>query len=77
MFQADPRLSNEPEYIRKRTIKSKLNINKDSKISEIQFRYFSLDLTATNTAQLSGLSRQTVTRLFELLRGKIVDLSKQ
>jgi transposase-like protein len=48
---------------------------KRSKISEAKFRhlikYFSLDLTATNTAQLSGVSLRSVTSIFDKLRQKI------
>ncbi len=48
---------------------------KRSKISESKFRHlitcFSLDLTATETAALSGISLRSVTRIFDKLRGKI------
>ncbi|MCW9709278.1 IS1595 family transposase [Fodinibius salsisoli] len=52
---------------------------KRSKISEAKFRqlirYFAMDLTATNTAKLTGLSRRSVTDIYGRLRGKIVEWS--
>ena len=48
---------------------------KCSKISEAKFRHlikcFSLDLTATETAQLSNVSLRSVTNIFDKLRRKI------
>ena len=48
---------------------------KRSKISEPKFRqlirYFAMDLTATNAAKLSGVSRRSVTSIFGHLRCKI------
>ena len=46
-----------------------------SKITEAKFRQilrcFCLDITATNTSKLTGISRQTLNRLFYLLRKKV------
>lgn len=54
---------------------------KRSKISEHKFRqlltYYAMDLTATNAAQLSGISRRSVTAIFGRLRHKITDWSLQ
>ena len=48
---------------------------KRSKISEAQFRYlikcFAMDLTATETAQLSSISLRSITVIFDRLRTKI------
>ncbi len=48
---------------------------KRSKISEPKFRqiirYFAMDFTATDAAQLSGISRRSITNIFGLLRRKI------
>ena len=50
---------------------------KSSHISEAKFReivrYFSLDLTATNTSQLTGISRPTINKYFDYFR-KIIFL---
>ncbi|MDX1640053.1 MAG: IS1595 family transposase [Balneolaceae bacterium] len=54
---------------------------KRSKISEAQFRHlikcFSLDLTATETAQLSSLSLRSVTVIFDRLRCRIARWCEQ
>lgn len=54
---------------------------KRSKISEPVFRHilkcFALDLTATETAQLSPVSLRSVTVIFDKLRGKIANWSLQ
>jgi transposase-like protein len=54
---------------------------KRSHISEAKFRHlikcFSLDLTATETAQLSGISLRSVTEIFDKLRGKIARWCEQ
>jgi len=54
---------------------------KRSGISEAKFRQlitcFSLDLTATETAQLSGISLRSVTVIFDKLRSKIARWSEQ
>jgi len=54
---------------------------KRSKISEAKFRHlikcFSLDLTATETAHLSGISLRSVTIIFDKLRSKIADWCEQ
>jgi transposase-like protein len=54
---------------------------KRSKISEAKFRqlirYFAMDLTATDTAELSGLSRRSVTAIYGRLRCKIACWSEQ
>ena len=48
---------------------------KRSKISEAKFRqllrYFAMDFTATDTAQLTGISRRSVNQIYGLLRAKI------
>lgn len=54
---------------------------KRSKISETKFRYlitcFSLDLTATEVAELTGISLRSVTVIFEKLRNKIAIWSEE
>lgn len=49
---------------------------KRSKISEAKFRqllrYFSMDFTATDTAQLTGLSRRSVTDIYQKIRARIL-----
>jgi transposase-like protein len=54
---------------------------KRSKISEPVFRHlikcFALDLTATETAQLSSVSLRSTTVIFDKLRGKIVNWALQ
>jgi transposase len=54
---------------------------KRSKISEPVFRHiikcFALDLTATETAQLSPVSLRSVTVIFDKLRGKIANWCEQ
>jgi transposase-like protein len=54
---------------------------KRSKVSEHKFRqiltYFAMDLTATHTAQLSSMSRRSVTVIFGRLRDKLVQWSLQ
>ena len=51
----------------------------NTKISEIKFRYllklFSLDLTATQTMELSGLNRNTVNRIYVTIRQRMVECS--
>ncbi|MCH2450931.1 MAG: IS1595 family transposase [Gracilimonas sp.] len=48
---------------------------KRSKISEAKFRqlirYFAMDFTASDTAELTGLSRRSVTAIYSRLRGNI------
>ncbi|SMO85860.1 hypothetical protein SAMN06265218_1181, partial [Fodinibius sediminis] len=48
---------------------------KRSKISEAKFRqlirYFSMDFTATDAAELTGISRRSVTDIYGRLRHKI------
>ena len=48
-----------------------------SKISERKFlrvlRHFALDLTASRTAQLTGLTRKTVTMIFLKIRARLVE----
>lgn len=55
--------------------KGKNRYLKRSHISEHKFkeitRYFSLDITAANTAQLTGVSRQTINRLYKKIRERI------
>jgi len=52
---------------------------KRSKISEAKFRqllrYFSMDFTATDTAQLTGLSRRSVTDIYQKIRARILGWS--
>jgi transposase-like protein len=52
---------------------------KRSKISEAKFRqlirYFSMDFTATDCASLTGLSRRSVTDIYQRLRKKITQWS--
>lgn len=52
---------------------------KRSKISEAKFRqllrYFSMDFTATDTAQLTGLSRRSVTDIYQRIRARILGWS--
>lgn len=52
-----------------------------SKISEAKFRplmrYFAMDFTATDSAELTRLSRRSVTAIFGRLRRKITPWSKQ
>lgn len=52
-----------------------------SRISEAKFRQlikcFSLDLTATETAELTGISLRSVTVIFDKLRGKLARWSEQ
>jgi hypothetical protein len=36
-------------------------------------RHFALDLTASRTAQLTGLTRKTVTTIFLRIRGRIAE----
>lgn len=54
---------------------------KRSKISEAKFRqlirYFAMDFTATDSAELTGLSRRSVTAIFGRLRRKIAQWSEQ
>jgi len=54
---------------------------KRSKISEAKFRHlmkcFSMDLTATETAQLSSISLRSVTTIFDKLRAKIANWCEQ
>ena len=54
---------------------------KRSRISERQFRvllqHFCLDDTATRTALATGISRQTINRIFSLLRTRIRSLCEQ
>jgi len=54
---------------------------KRSKISEAKFRqiirYFAMDFTARDTAQLSGISRRSVTDIFGRMRQKIAYWSRQ
>ena len=54
---------------------------KRSHISEAKFRYlikcFSLDLTATETAQLSSISLRSITKIFDKLREKIARWCEQ
>ncbi|MGK7369047.1 MAG: IS1595 family transposase [Candidatus Halalkalibacterium sp. M3_1C_030] len=54
---------------------------KRSKISEAKFRqlirYFAMDFTATDSAELTGLSRRSVTTIFGRLRVKITQWSEQ
>jgi hypothetical protein len=54
---------------------------KRSKISEAKFRqlirYFAMDFTATDSAELTGLSRRSVTTIFGRLRVKIAHWSEQ
>lgn len=54
---------------------------KRSKITEAKFRHlikcFSLDLTATETAELTRVSLRSVTVIFEKLRSKIADWSEE
>jgi len=51
-----------------------------SKISEAKFRLvvkgFTLDLTATQTAELAGVSRNTVNRLYTAIRHRIADYDR-
>ena len=51
---------------------------KCSKISEVKFRqlvrFFALDLTASDAARLTGLSRVSTTRLYQRLRQHLVSL---
>ena len=48
---------------------------KRSKISEAKFRqllrYFAMDFTATQTAELTGISRRSVNSIYALLRLKV------
>jgi len=52
---------------------------KRSKISEAKFRqlitYFSMDFTATDCAKLTGLSRRSVTAIYQKIRAKITQWS--
>jgi len=52
---------------------------KRSKITEAKcrqlLRYFSMDFTATDTAQLTGLSRRSVTDIYQKIRVKITEWS--
>ncbi len=52
-----------------------------SKISESKFRqlirYFAMDFTATDAAELTGISRRSVTDIFQRLRHKIARWSEQ
>lgn len=52
-----------------------------SKISEAKFRQlvklFALDLTATQAAELTGLNRNTVNRLYSAMRERIAEYSRQ
>jgi len=54
---------------------------KRARISEAKFRHilrlFSLDIDASNVAQITGLNRNTVNRYFRLIRERIVDLCNQ
>lgn len=49
--------------------------SKSSKLSEAKIRevvrYFAVDLTALQTAKLSGLNRNTINRLYRALRERI------
>lgn len=51
------------------------------KISEAKFqqllRYFSMDFTATDAAELTGISRRSVTDIYGRLRRKIARWSEQ
>ena len=51
-----------------------------SKISEAKFRLvvkgFSLDLTATQTAEISGISRNAVNRLYSAIRRRIAEYNR-
>ena len=53
---------------------------KRSKISEAKFRLvvkgFSLDLTATQTAEMSGVSRNAVNRLYSAIRRRIAEYNR-
>ena len=52
-----------------------------AKITEVKFRQilkcFSLDLTATQTAELTNISRNTINRFYSLFREKITEISIQ
>jgi len=52
-----------------------------SKISEAKFRqlvkYFALDLTATQATELTGLNRNTVNRLYSVMRYRMAEYSRQ
>ena len=52
-----------------------------SKISEAKFRQlvklFAMDLTATQVAELTGLNRNTVNRLYSAMRYRIAEYSRQ
>jgi len=52
-----------------------------AKISEAKFRqlvkYFAMDLTATQTAELTRLNRNTVNRLYSAMRYRIAEYSRQ
>lgn len=52
-----------------------------SRIAEAKFRqllrYFALDLTATDTAELLGLERKTVTAIYLKLRGRLADAASR
>jgi len=54
---------------------------KRARISEAKFRHilrlFSLDIDASNVAQITGLNRNTVNRYFRLIRERIVDFCNQ
>ena len=53
---------------------------KSSKLSEAKFRQimkcFALDLTATQTAQMTGVSRNSINLLFSAIRRRIAENSK-
>ena len=53
----------------KRRYKERSHIS-DAKIREI-IHCFSIDLTATNTAKLTGISRQTINKYFDRFRQAI------
>ena len=55
--------------------------SKRSRISESKFReilkYFSMDLSTTQTSQLTGISRRTISDIYQKLRIRIYDLTQK